>query len=204
MRKWLVLLGLVSGALWASPTVLMKTNQGDITIELNENDAPKTVDNFLRYVRDGFYNGTIFHRVIKGFMIQGGGYDAQYEKRPTRGPIASETQNGLKNLRGTIAMARTSDPHSATSQFFINQVDNDFLNPGGADAYGYTVFGYVVHGMDVVDKIASLSTGRGGPFGQDVPISSVVIESIVVLPEETSSKVEEQVQATPSHSAVGD
>nr|WP_211268069.1 peptidylprolyl isomerase [Suttonella ornithocola] len=165
----------------------MKTSAGEMEIELNENEAPKTVDNFLRYVKEGFYNGTTFHRVIKGFMIQGGGYDVNYEKRPTRGPIASETQNGLKNDRGTIAMARTSDPHSATSQFFINVVNNDFLNPGGADAYGYTVFGKVIKGMDVADKIAALPTTAAGPFSQDVPEKPVIIESIKILPEAENS-----------------
>lgn len=207
MRKWLVFLAWVSGTVLASPTVLMKTNQGDIMIALNEDDAPKTVDNFLRYVRDGFYHGTIFHRVIQGFMIQGGGYDAQYQKRPTRGPIASETQNGLKNLRGTIAMARTNDPHSATSQFFINVVDNPFLNPGGSDAYGYTVFGHVVRGMEVVDKIAALPTGSGGAFSRDVPKSSVIIESVTILPEqdvvEQDREVNKEAPAL-SRSAVGD
>ncbi|SUO97532.1 peptidylprolyl isomerase [Suttonella ornithocola] len=187
MRKLLLALGFVSLQVLASPTVLMKTSAGEMEIELNENEAPKTVDNFLRYVKEGFYNGTTFHRVIKGFMIQGGGYDVNYEKRPTRGPIASETQNGLKNDRGTIAMARTSDPHSATSQFFINVVNNDFLNPGGADAYGYTVFGKVIKGMDVADKIAALPTTAAGPFSQDVPEKPVIIESIKILPEAENS-----------------
>lgn len=163
MRKLLMIFALFSAWAMSSPTVVIKTSSGDIVVELNEAEAPKTVDNFIKYVQEGFYNGTIFHRVIKGFMIQGGGYDEQYQKRPTRAPIASETQNGLKNKRGTIAMARTSNPHSATSQFFINQVDNDFLNPnGGADAYGYTVFGEVIAGLDVVDKIADVPTGAGG------------------------------------------
>lgn len=205
MRKLLLAAALTAVGAMASPTILMQTNQGSITIELNENEAPKTVDNFLRYVKDGVYNGTIFHRVIKGFMIQGGGFDEKLEKRPTRGPIASETQNGLKNLRGTIAMARTSDPHSATSQFFINLVDNDFLNPGGADAYGYTVFGHVAKGMDVVDKIANIPTGSGGPFPTDVPQTPVVIESIEILPDAPETAPEsEQPAEQASRSAVGD
>lgn len=183
MRKLLLLSVLCATWAIANPTVILQTNLGDITLELNENEAPKTVDNFLKYVKDEFYNGLIFHRVIKNFMIQGGGYDNHYQQRPTRGPIASESQNGLKNLRGTIAMARTSDPHSATSQFFINQKDNDFLNPGGADAYGYTVFGHVIKGMDIVDKIANSQTSAAGPFNQDVPTSPIIIESIKILPE---------------------
>lgn len=205
MRKLACFLVFAAGVVLAQPSVLMKTNQGDITIELNEDEAPKTVDNFLHYVKDGFYDGTVFHRVIKGFMIQGGGYDERYDKRPTRGPIASETQNGLKNLRGTIAMARTSDPHSATSQFFINLVDNDFLNPGGSDAYGYTVFGHVARGMDVVDKIASIATGSGGPFATDVPQQPVVIESVVLLPDVGIAEDDNTVSVpAPPRSVVGD
>lgn len=181
MRKVCLLALAAAAAVQAASWVEMHTTQGNIVVELNENEAPKTVANFLQYAREGYYSGTTFHRVIKGFMIQGGGYDGNYAKRPTRGPIASEAQNGLKNLRGTIAMARTQDPHSATSQFFINQVDNDFLNPGGADPYGYTVFGEVVAGMDVVDKIAALPTGAAGAFAQDVPTTAVIIESLRVL-----------------------
>lgn len=187
MRKVCLLALALSAAVQASPWVEMRTSAGAILLELNENEAPKTVANFVQYVKDGYYSGAIFHRVIKGFMIQGGGYDSDYAKRSTRGPIANEAQNGLKNLRGTIAMARTQDPHSATSQFFINQVDNDFLNAGGADKYGYTVFGQVIKGMDVVDKIANVATGAAGPFAQDVPKTPIVIESITLLEEAPES-----------------
>lgn len=187
MRKlWLLALAF-SAATQAAPWVEMRTSLGTIVLELNENEAPKTVANFVQYVKDGFYNGTTFHRVIKGFMIQGGGYDSQYAKRPTRGPIANEAQNGLKNLRGTIAMARTADPHSATSQFFINQVNNDFLNAGGADNYGYTVFGQVISGMDVVDNIANVATGAIQPFGKDVPQTPIIIEAMTLLEEAPST-----------------
>ena len=169
----------------ASPQVLLKTNQGDIVLELYPEKAPKTVENFLAYVQNDFYNGTIFHRVIGNFMIQGGGYTPDYRKKPTRAPIRNEADNGLKNNRGTIAMARTMEPHSATAQFFINVVDNDFLNyrsptPQG---WGYAVFGKVISGMDVVDRIRKLPTGRGGPFNRDVPQSPVIIERAEVIPE---------------------
>lgn len=183
MRKVCLLALALSAAVQASPWVEIRTSAGTILLELNENEAPKTVANFVQYIKDDYYTGTIFHRVIKDFMIQGGGYDSDYAKRATRGPIANEAQNGLKNLRGTIAMARTQDPHSATSQFFINQVDNDFLNAGGADNYGYTVFGQVIQGMDVVDTIANTATGAAGPFAQDVPKTPIVIESMTVLEE---------------------
>lgn len=163
-----------------TPKVDIQTNQGDIVVELFPAKAPKTVANFLKYVDDGFYTNTLFHRVIAGFMIQGGGFTTQFELKPTNAPIPNEADNGLKNLRGTIAMARTVDPQSATSQFFINVVDNphlDFQNktPRG---WGYCVFGKVVKGMDVVDKIANLPTGPGGPFQRDVPKTPVVILSI--------------------------
>ncbi len=166
-----------------NPVVRMQTNMGVIVMELNREKAPKTVENFLRYVKDGFYDGTIFHRVIKDFMVQGGGYTGDYRKKPARAPVANEADNGLKNERGTVAMARTSDPHSATAQFFINVVDNDFLNhrnptPRG---WGYTVFGRVTEGMDVVDKIRNVRTGSGGPFGKDVPRTPVVIENMTVV-----------------------
>lgn len=181
MRKGLgIVLSLLALPVFAAPVVDLNTNLGVIRIDLNQQKAPETVANFMHYVREGFYNGTIFHRVIAGFVIQGGGYDTHYQKKTTRAPIASESQNGLKNQRGTIAMARTSDPHSATSQFFINLKNNDYLNPGGADAFGYTVFGQVIDGMDVVDKIAALPTGTGGPFAQDVPQTQVVIESVTI------------------------
>jgi len=167
----------------AHPQISMQTNYGDITLELDREKAPLSVDNFIKYVNDGLYNGTIFHRVIDGFMIQGGGYSADYMKKTTFPAIKNEADNGLKNDRGTIAMARTSDPNSATSQFFINVVNNDFLNftSPTSQGWGYAVFGKVVKGMDVVDKIAGLPTGRGGPFPRDVPTKTVLIEAVTVV-----------------------
>ncbi|WP_455217994.1 peptidylprolyl isomerase, partial [Kaarinaea lacus] len=161
------------------PRVRLVTNLGDIVIELDQAKAPKSVENFLAYVNEGFYNGTIFHRVIDGFMIQGGGFTQDYQKKPTRAPIENEANNGLKNEPGTVAMARTNQPHSATSQFFINVVNNDFLNfrsqtPNG---WGYAVFGKVVEGMQVVDTIRRTPTGSGGPFRKDVPMTPVIIQS---------------------------
>ncbi len=159
--------------------LLMKTNKGDITLSLNEDAAPVTVANFLSYVDEGFYNGTIFHRVIDGFMIQGGGFTGEMVQKKTHAPIKNEASNGLKNERYTIAMARTSDINSATAQFFINTVDNDFLNfraPNPA-AYGYAVFGRVTAGFEVVDAISKVNTGTFGYF-QDVPREAIIIESI--------------------------
>lgn len=169
---------LLTAPAWAQaePQVLLKTSLGDITVALNEAKAPKTVANFLQYVRDKHYDGTVFHRVIDGFMIQGGGMDAAMKEKPTRAPIALEAGNGLKNDRGTIAMARTGDPHSATSQFFINVANNDMLNAPKPDGYGYTVFGKVVKGMDVVDKIRTVATGNRG-MHQNVPTTPVTILS---------------------------
>ena len=158
------------------PMVVMHTNLGDITIEVFEDEAPKTAANFLQYVQDGFYDGTIFHRVIPGFVIQGGGFDESYQQKKTRDPITNEADNGVKNDRGTLSMARTSDPNSATSQFFVNLSDNAPLNPSRGNA-GYAVFGKVTDGMDVVDQIADVPTGRAGPFRQDAPQEQVVIES---------------------------
>lgn len=167
--------------------VEMKTNLGSIILELDADKAPKTVENFLQYVDDGFYKNTIFHRVIAGFMIQGGGYDSAYKEKPTRPPIRNEAANDLKNEIGTIAMARTSDPHSASAQFFINVANNSFLNfkAPNQSGYGYAVFGKVVSGMDVVNKIASTPTGTGGPFPSDVPKTKIIIEDIVRLPAAT-------------------
>jgi len=167
----------------ASPRVEITTSLGAIVVELDRAKAPVTVDNFLHYVRDGYYSGTIFHRVIKDFMIQGGGFTRDFQRKPTRAPIKNEANNGLSNRRGTIAMARTGDPHSAAAQFFINVADNQYLDfreptPRG---WGYTVFGKVVRGMDVVDRIENLETGPGGPFAQDVPNHEVVIEKIDLL-----------------------
>jgi cyclophilin family peptidyl-prolyl cis-trans isomerase len=160
--------------------VNIKTNVGSFVVGLDANKAPKTVQNFLDYVNSGFYRSTIFHRVISGFMIQGGGYDTQFQRKETRPPITNEADNGLANKRGTIAMARSFDPQSATSQFFINLVDNDFLDfRGQAPAdWGYCVFGKVVSGMDVVDAIGQQQTGPGGPFPKDVPLTLVIIEDI--------------------------
>ena len=164
--------------------VEMKTNLGSIVLELYPEKAPKTVENFLQYVEDGFYKNTVFHRVIAGFMIQGGGFDTALKQKPARSPIQNEADNGLKNEPGTIAMARTSDPHSASAQFFINVANNAFLNYKAPtqNGYGYAVFGRVVSGMDVVNKIAALPTGSGGPFGSDVPKNSIVIEDVIKLP----------------------
>lgn len=167
----------------ASIKVEMKTNMGNVVLELYPDQAPKTVENFMRYVDEGFYNNTIFHRVIPNFMIQGGGFDTSLKQKSTRSPIQNEAANDLKNEIGTIAMARTSDPHSATAQFFINVANNAFLNykTSTQSGYGYTVFGKVISGIDVVQKIASLPTGSAGPFPTDVPKSAVIIESMTKL-----------------------
>jgi len=162
------------------PMVVMHTSLGDIEIEVFADAAPKTAANFLQYVRDGFYDGTIFHRVIPGFVIQGGGFTVDYQQKPTRDPIANESDNGLDNDRGTLSMARTSDPDSATSQFFVNLSDNPPLNARGGRP-GYAVFARVTDGMDVVDKIADVPTGAAGPFRQDVPQQTVTIESAEVI-----------------------
>jgi cyclophilin family peptidyl-prolyl cis-trans isomerase len=174
----------------ANPVVEVKTTVGTVTIELYADKAPKTVDNFVKYVKDGFYNGTVFHRVIANFMIQGGGFDKALQQKPTRAPVQNEADNGLKNELGTIAMARTSNPHSATAQFFINVKDNDFLNfrEPTVQGYGYTVFGKVVSGMDVVMNIAAAKTGAGGPFPSDVPQSAIAIESVKLLPAADAAK----------------
>ena len=159
-----------------NPVVLLETSSGDILVELYPDKAPKTVENFLRYVDSGFYNNTIFHRVISNFMIQGGGLDARMNEKPTQAPIINEADNGLKNERGTIAMARTMDPHSATAQFFINLVNNDFLNHSepSDEGWGYCVFGCVTDGMDVVDKIAKVKTKSVNMY-DDVPVDMVMI-----------------------------
>jgi len=165
-----------------NPMVIVFTSMGDIKIELYKDKAPITVENFLSYVSDKFYDGTIFHRVIPGFMIQGGGFTSDMNQKPAKPPIKNEADNGLRNERGTIAMARTNVVDSATSQFFINQVDNDFLNNGGGD-FGYAVFGKVVEGMDVVDKISAVKTGSKG-MNRDVPLETVVVESVKVVESE--------------------
>lgn len=181
-----ILLGLTSAIALAGTQVRINTNLGPITLELADDKAPKTVANFLAYAREGFYDGTIFHRVIDGFMIQGGGFTADFKQKPTHAPVANEADNGLKNQRGAIAMARTSDPQSATAQFFINVNDNPNLDYRSStpQGWGYAVFGKVTGGMDIVDKIRQTPTGRGGPGGQfsDVPATPVVIESVTILP----------------------
>jgi peptidyl-prolyl cis-trans isomerase B (cyclophilin B) len=166
----------------AMPQVKLETSMGDIVIALNDEKAPKTVANFLSYVDSGFYNGTIFHRVIENFMIQGGGFDESFSQKPTQSPVENEADNGLSNTRGSVAMARTSDPHSATAQFFINTVDNGFLDFRGKvpSGWGYAVFGEVVEGMDVVDQIRTVSTTMRGPH-QDVPAENVIIISVTRL-----------------------
>ncbi len=160
--------------------VLLTTNLGAIKIELDEVKAPATVENFLSYVKSEHYNGTIFHRVIDGFMIQGGGFEPGMKQKPTNEPVANEAKNGLKNERYSIAMARTSDPHSATAQFFINTTDNSFLDYPGQDGWGYCVFGKVVEGKEIVDKIKAVKTSRAGMF-QDVPVENVIIEKAEIV-----------------------
>ena len=167
-------------ALAANPTVELKTSQGDIVVEVFADKAPKSAENFVQYVKDGFYDGTVFHRVIDGFMVQGGGFDANMNQKATRAPIENEAKNGLKNERGTLAMARTSDPHSASAQFFINLVPNTVLDYPSRDGWGYAVFGKVVKGMEVVDKIAKLPTANRG-FHQNVPVEAIVVESARVV-----------------------
>ncbi|MCB1772962.1 MAG: peptidyl-prolyl cis-trans isomerase [Gammaproteobacteria bacterium] len=184
LPRLLLTLSLLLGPLSAladSPRVLIKTSMGDITLQLDQEKAPKTVENFLAYVDAGFYDGTIFHRVIKGFMIQGGGLDADMQKKATRAPVENEARNGLKNQRGSIAMARTSAPHSATAQFFINHRDNVNLDYPSFDGWGYAVFGEVADGMDVVDAIAAVPTTRQAGRG-DVPVETILIESVSRLP----------------------
>ena len=160
--------------------VKLQTNHGDITIELDAEKAPISSKNFLEYVNSGFYNGTIFHRVIGNFMIQGGGFEPGMKQKKTRDPIQNEAKNGLKNDVYTVAMARTGAPHSATAQFFINVTNNDFLNYPGQDGWGYAVFGKVVEGKEVVDKIKGVKTGNSGPF-QNVPLEDVIITKAEVL-----------------------
>ncbi len=162
------------------PRVRVQTNLGNFELELDGPRAPISVFNFIEYVRQGAYDGAIFHRVIPGFMIQGGGFDADYQKLPARGVIPNESGNGMRNERGTIAMARINDPHSASRQFFINLADNPSLDPR-TSGWGYAVFGRVVQGMETVDKIASLPTGPGGPFAGDVPQSAVIIEKMSIV-----------------------
>jgi len=174
------------GASAADPQVEIKTNVGTIRLELYPDKAPITVENFLKYVQDGHYDGTIFHRVIVNFMVQGGGFDRNYQQKKTRDPIRNEAEPalkaGLKNEIGTVAMARTPNPHSATAQFFINTNDNTFLNFAGPGKEGYAVFGKVVAGLDIVGNISNAPTGAGGPFPKDVPRDMVIIEKVTVVP----------------------
>ena len=202
-----IFLGLLISATTAiaeSPKVLIATSHGDMVIELAEERAPVTVANFLQYVDDGFYDGTIFHRVIEGFMIQGGGFNADFSRKPTRAAIPNEANNGLRNHRYTISMARTNAPHSATAQFFINSEDNRNLDhtsptPRG---WGYAVFGTVVQGQDIVDKISQVPTGRGGPFSRDTPRDQVVINSArLIVPKQPTAKLDTESAATPSNNA---
>ncbi len=183
----LALTAVEDGAAAANPQVSIKTSKGEIVVELYPDKAPKTVENFLQYVRDGHYDGTIFHRVINNFMIQGGGFTpdfykgtADFGQKKTRAPIPLESKNGLRNDTGWIAMARTAQPNSATAQFFINTVDNAGLNHPQPDGHGYAVFGKVIKGMEAVEAIRAVKTGRVGPFG-DVPNETVTIESVTVI-----------------------
>jgi len=178
---WVAAVALYSTATSAlaqeAPRVKFATTAGDFVVELYPDKAPKTVENFLQYVKDKHYDGTIFHRVIDNFMVQGGGFDAKYTQKSTRAPIPLEASNGLKNNVGTIAMARTSDPNSATSQFFINVKDNAMLNAPSPDGHGYAVFGKVVSGANVIQKIKTSATGAAGPFASDVPKTTILINS---------------------------
>ena len=178
----LAIAAFASTATWAAPSVEMQTSLGKMVIELNAEKAPGTVDNFLKYAKEGHYDGTIFHRVIEGFMIQGGGFSAAMDEKKTGKPIQNEAKNGLKNDNYTVAMARTSDPHSATAQFFINVANNGFLNhtAPNASGWGYAVFGKAVAGTEVVDKIKAVKTGNKGGHG-DVPVTDVVMEKAVAL-----------------------
>lgn len=191
MTRPFLALALAASVLGAAPALAQKveldTTAGKIVLQLDASAAPKTVENFIAYVKSGHYDGTQFHRVIPGFMVQGGGYTADYAQKPTRPPVKNEAEQaskaGLVNAPGTIAMARTSDPHSASSQFFINVADNKFLNyrESTVQGYGYTVFGKVVSGMDVVEKMAKTPTGAGGPFPTDVPVDKILIKSAKVV-----------------------
>ncbi len=191
MRRHLIAFAALASAalsaLAANPMVELKTSQGDITVELYADKAPKSAENFVQYVKDGHYNGTVFHRVIDGFMIQGGGFDADMKQKATRAPIENEAKNGLRNEPGTLAMARTADPHSASSQFFINLAPNTFLDYPSRDGWGYAVFGKVVKGMEVVEKIGKLPTANRG-LHQNVPVEPVVIENARLLEPPAAAK----------------
>lgn len=187
MKRWILALLLLPALAWATspaklPRVSMETSYGTLVVELDPVRAPKSVRNFLDYVRDGSYNGSLFHRVIPGFVVQGGGYDSHYQSLPTRSPVQNESGNGLSNARGTLAMARTQDPDSATRQFYFNLRDNTPLDGSSAQA-GYTVFGKVVSGLDVLDKIAAQPTGDSAELGaSDVPQTPIVLQKVTILP----------------------
>lgn len=199
----LLLVAVLFFPMWAMgatrPCVEIDTNFGKIVVELFPDKAPKTVENFLEYVEKGFYRDTIFHRVVPRFMIQGGGFTEDYKQKPTRTPIQNEANNGLMNQPGTIAMARTYDPHSATAQFFINVQDNKFLNyyKPHPDYYGYTVFGKVIKGQEVVDQISAVATGKAGPFDSDVPLKPVIIEDMAVIERPAELAASDEPPAAP-------
>jgi len=203
-RLTMLIVGLLisTGALAANPQVKMRTNLGEIVLELYPDKAPKTVANFLHYVGSGHYNGTVFHRTIQQFVIQGGGFTPDFQYKPTFDPVPNEATNGLRNERGTLAMARAYDPDSATAQFFINLDDNKFLNHHRPhpDYYGYCVFGKVIKGMDIAKKIGALPTAAGGPFTADVPVEPVVIEEMVLTTESATgnSRVAEAAESAKS------
>jgi cyclophilin family peptidyl-prolyl cis-trans isomerase len=161
--------------------VNMQTNMGTIILELNKEKAPNSVKNFVEYTKSGFYDGTIFHRVINNFMVQGGGFTKDFKQKDTGDAVKNEAKNGLKNVKGSVAMARTRDPHSATAQFFINVNDNKFLDYPGQDGWGYAVFGKVTKGMEVINKMKSVNTGSGGPFPSDVPKKTIIIEKVTLV-----------------------
>jgi len=203
-RLTMIIVGLLisTGALAINPQVKMRTNLGEIVLELYPDKAPKTVANFLQYVNNGHYNGTVFHRTIQKFVIQGGGFTPDFQYKPTLAPVPNEATNGLRNEPGALAMARAYDPDSATAQFFINLDDNKFLNFHRPlpDYYGYCVFGKVIKGMEIAKKIGSLPTAAGGPFAADVPVEPVVIEEMVLATESTTdnSKVAEAAEPVKS------
>jgi len=189
------------------PRVALKTTEGRIVVELDRDKAPVSVENFLLYTQEGHYNGTIFHRVIDGFMIQGGGYTEDFQRKPTRAPIVNEADNGLKNLTGSIAMARTRDPDSATAQFFINVKDNGFLDyrDPSVDGRGYTVFGQVVEGWDTIEHILAIPTGHGGPFPKDVPQTTVLIEKVTLIDDGSPATTADNAdQASDANAAGGE
>jgi cyclophilin family peptidyl-prolyl cis-trans isomerase len=196
MARFLAVIGLLASlnAGAANPQVELKTTLGAIVVELDADKAPLTVENFLQYVKNGHYDGTVFHRVIPGFMIQSGGFTADFKEKPTRAPIRNEAGNGLRNAVGTLAMARTSDPHSASAQFFINVADNTSLNfrfPT-QEGYGYAVFGKVVKGMDVVERIVKVQTGPGPASHQNVPVKPVIIEQArLIMPPDKQDKAKQ-------------